>query len=102
LVLCIPPVEHSFLKFKRKTKMKGMGDMVVMLPMILLMNQLNFKDPDIILRTRVVYGIVQVITLLGLAYLYFLISQKNDSKKSMSNLQPQDGQRNPRNQLKQQ
>jgi len=55
--------------------------MVVMLPMILLMNQLNFKDPDIILRTRFVYGGVQVLTLLGLSYLYFLISQKNDSKK---------------------
>lgn len=54
----------------------GMGNMLVMMPVLYLSNQIDYTEGDNLLYLRVAFCISQVLTLVGCAILYFKIKAK--------------------------
>ena len=59
----------------------GFGDMFVMLPLIYLMNQVDWTNEQNVFNARVAYGAAQVLMLLVWGYIYTLVSSKRDNTK---------------------
>jgi len=54
---------------------------MLMLPMLLIMNQIDWTNEQYITYTQIGFGIVHVIAGLALGYLYQLVTSKNDKTK---------------------
>jgi hypothetical protein len=59
----------------------GFGDMFVMLPLIYLMNQVDWTNEQNLFNARVGYAAAQVLLLLAWGYIYSHVSSTTDNKK---------------------
>jgi hypothetical protein len=50
-------------------------------PLLYAMNQIDFKDPENVMKVRIGYALVQVVSLAIYGYIYSLASSSKDTKK---------------------
>jgi len=68
------------------------GDMMIMLPMIYLMNQIDWTNEDNIFNVRVGYGLVEILALIVWGVVYMKASSNNDKTKIKVTAAPSFGQ----------
>jgi len=65
------------------------GDMMLVLPLMYVMNQIDFTNETNLLAVRVGYGIAQVLAALAWLYIYTQVTSKNDTRKIRVPASPQ-------------
>jgi hypothetical protein len=62
----------------------GMGKMLIMLPVMFLMREINFEEPTNLFYVRIAFGSVALLTVMTLYYIYSRIQSQADNRRKIT------------------